>query len=396
MYPSLEQEQRMFGFMETGRRLWNTALAHRKWRWEKFRQSTSYTFQQWILTAERKADPELGEMYSQSAQDILRRLDNAYQAFFKGIARRPKFKQFRQDGSFTYPQAYNGSVKLNGKTISLSKVGEVPIVIHRDIPQDGRLDICTVRREPCGEWYAILVYETDDPLPIQKEVFESPVGIDLGLKSIITTTDGQQVEPPHFFRKSQKRLKRLQRQMARRKQGGKNREYSRHLVAMQHAKVARQRENFNHVLSADIVSKHDFVAMEDLRIKNMVKMHSLAKSIQDAAWGQLKSFIEYKEKRIGGLMQPVEPAGTTQICFFCGVKNELDLSMREFDCIGCKRHLHRDYHASWRILSEGLQKVGQDMPKLTPLEMGPDTVLPTALASPVEELGTVSGGLHVH
>jgi putative transposase len=388
MYPTSGQEERMFSFVEAGRRLWNMALEHRNWRWEKFRQSTGRNLQSWILTAERKADPKLGALYAQSAQDVLGRLDQAFRVFFKGIAKRPKFKSFRRDGSFTYPQAYNGSVTLNRGSILLSKVGEVPIVVHRKVPQDGRLKVCTIRREACGEWYAILTYETDEPLPAQKEIFESPVGVDLGLKSIITTTDGLKVEPPHFFRKPQKRLRRLQRQMARRKKGGKNREYSRHLVAVQHAKVARQRENFNHVLSASIVAKHDFVAMEDLRIRNMVKNHHLAKSIQDAAWGQLKTFVTYKERRTGGLMQPVEPAYTTQDCFFCRARNKVTLDMREFVCVGCGRHLDRDFNASWRILSKGLQLVGQDMPELTPSEMGPPPIQPTGMASLVVELGT--------
>ena len=378
----------MSSFVEAGRRLWNMALEHRNWRWEKFRQPTGRNLQSWILTAERKVDPALGEMYSQSAQDVLGRLDQAFRVFFKGIAKRPKFKPFRRDGSFTYPQAYNGSVKLGDGKISLSKVGSVPITVHREVPKDGKLKICTVRREACGEWYAILVYDTHEPEPVQKEVFESPVGVDLGLNSVITTTDGLKVSPPKFLRKSEKRLRRLQRWLSRKQKGSKNREKARHLVAVQHAKVRRQRENFNHVLSASIVAKHDFVAMEDLRIRNMVKNHHLAKSIQDAAWGQLKTFVTYKEERVGGLMQPVDPAYTTQDCFFCGIRNEVTLGVRQFVCVGCGRHLDRDFNASWRILSKGLQLVGQDMPELTPSEMGPPPIQPTGMASPVVELGT--------
>jgi putative transposase len=374
LYPDQNQERKMFRFVETCRRLWNDALAHRKTRWEENHESTSYKLQQWILTGVRHSDPELAELYSQSAQNILHRLDLAYQAFFKGITKRPRFHKFSNEGSFTYPQAYNGSVKLNGGTITLAKVGEVPIIIHREVPESGRLDICTIRKEACGEWYAVLTYETTDPLPVPKEEFNSPLGIDLGLKAIITTTEGQTVEPPHFYRKSQKRLRRLQRQLARRQKGSKNREKARQLVAIQHAKVRRQREHFNNILSCRIVRDHDLVVMEDLHIRNMVKNHALAKSISDAGWGQLKQMIDYKEKRVGGRMISVDPAGTTSECFFCGMKNNIGLDVREFDCIGCGRHLHRDFHASWKILREGLSQVGQGMPEHTPVEMA---VLPT-------------------
>ncbi len=335
----------------------------------------------------------MAELYSQSAQDILRRLDLAYKAFFNGIAKKPKFHKFRNEGSFVYPQAYNGSVVLGEKTVRLSKVGEVPIVVHREIPKDGRLDICCIRKEACGEWYAILTYETSQPLVNSKEVFDSPLGIDLGLKSIITTTEGQKVEPPHFYRKSQGRLRRLQRQLARRQKGSKNREKARQLVAIQHAKVRRQREHFNNVLSCRIVKDHDLVVMEDLRIRNMVRNHRLAKSISDAGWGQLKVMVDYKEKKIGGRMLPIDPAGTTSECFFCGTKNDVDLSMREFDCSGCGRHLERDFHSSWRILKEGLSQIGQGMPEYTRVEMASLPTQPNWAANVVEEAGTILGGV---
>jgi len=183
--------------------------------------------------------------------------------------------------------------------------------------------------------------------------------------------------------------------LSRKKKGSKNREKARHLVAVQHAKVRRQRENFNHVLSAAIVAEHDFVAMEDLRIRNMVKNRYLARSIHDAAWYQLKTFIDYKERRVGGLMQPVEPAYTSQDCFFCGARNDVAPGVRTFVCTGCGRTLDRDFNASWKVLQRGLQEVGQDMPEYTPVEIGPPPSQPTGLASLVAEAGTVRGELHV-
>lgn len=392
LYPSLEQEKRMFHIIETCRRLWNDALSHRRNRWEKEKSSTSYNMQQWILTGERKRDPELCELYSQVAQDVLHRLDNAFKSFFDHVSKSPRFKPFRQDGSFTYPQAYNGSVYLDGGQIHFSKVGDVPIVIHRQAPVDGKLKICTVRREACGEWYAILVYETDELLPAQKEIFESPIGIDVGLKSIIATSDGQKIEPPEFLRKAEKRLRRLQRSLSRKQKGSRNREKARHLVAVQHAKVARQRSNFNHVLSARIVRAHDLVIMEDLRIKNMVRNRHLAKSIHDAAWYQLRAFIDYKEKRGGGLMHPVEPAYGTQDCNACGARNHILLSQRTFKCDSCNHEQDRDVNAANNYLQKGLKELGQDMPEVTPVEIQPPLPVITPGASRAHETGTVRGG----
>ena len=150
LYPNRKQEQKLLRMIEAGRQLWNEALAHRKRCWEEEeRLSTSYSQQCWILTAERSTDPLLGELYSQAGQEILHRLDKAVKAFFEHRAKYPKFKKFSSSGSFTYPQAYNGSVKpdVARKRLFLSKVGNVKAVFHREIPPSAKLKTCTVVRE---------------------------------------------------------------------------------------------------------------------------------------------------------------------------------------------------------------------------------------------------------
>jgi putative transposase len=205
LYPNRKQERKLLRMVEAGRRLWNSALSHRKRLWEEKRLSTSYRQQCRILTAERHADPLLEELYAQSGQEILHRLDRAFDAFFEHRAGYPKFKKFSESGSFTYPQAYHGSVKpdIVRKRLFLSKVGNVKAVFHRGMPPSVKLKTCTVVREPNGEWYASLVYE-EGGAPQAQVKFASPVGVDLGLESLIATTDGVKIPHPQFLRVASK------------------------------------------------------------------------------------------------------------------------------------------------------------------------------------------------
>jgi len=395
----------MLQMLEATRRLWNEALAHRKQRWEEKRLSTSYSQQCRILTAERQADPGLGELYSQSGQDVLRRLDKAFKAFFERRARHPRFKKLSRSGSFTYPQAYNGSVKPDPgrKRLFLSKVGGVPTVFHRMLPKDSGLKTCTVVREPDGKWFASLVFEEIVPLQNVRApvvgltaMTKTPIGVDLGLLSLIATSDGEKVEHPRFLRKAEKRLKHVQRMFSRKKGGSKNRDRARQRVALQHGHVRRQRLDLDHKLSTRLVKEHGFIAFEDLKVRNMVRNPKLAKSIHDAGWGQLVRLTRYKALRTGSTVVRVPAACSTQECGCCGTRNQVALDARAFECAGCRRSLDRDTNAAQVVLKRGLAiaglagaRVGQDMPELKPVETGPLRVQTTGWASRVEEAGTI-------
>ncbi len=396
LYPDEKQSGKLLGILEAGRRLWNDALAHRKRRWEVERKSTSYSYQCWVLTAERNADPSLGEMYSQMGQDMLKRLDKAFKAFFERRTHYPRFKKYGSANSVTYPQAYNGCVRLDTsrKRLFLSKVGNVRVVIHRPVPAGTKLKTCTVRLESDGSWYASLVYEDEAQIPKPVKTLTSPVGIDLGLKSLVMTSEGIGVPHPKFLRKAEKRLKRLQRRFSSKAKGSAKGRRTRRLLAIQHARVARRRRDFNHKLTTELVRKHDLVAFEDLKVRNMVRNHALAKSISDAGWGQLVTFCQYKEEWKGGLVIKVEPAYTTQECFFCGALNDIPLSIRQFECLGCGRTLDRDTNAAKIILKRAIAKVPRDTGELTPVETGPIPLQTTGVASLVEEAGTIRGGVH--
>jgi putative transposase len=406
LYPSFSQEERMLRALEASRRLWNEALAHRRARWEKERKSTSYTLQASILTCERKQDAFLGDLHSQVCQDVLRRLDKAFVAFFAHRSCYPKFKKSGQTRSFTYPQAYHGSAKPDAarKRLFLSGIGNIRAVFHRPIPKASRLKVCTVTKEPDGMWFASLIFEEVIPLqnlePPAKltEDQKSPVGIDLGLLSLITTSDGETVKHPTFLRKAEKRLKHLQRKLCRTKKASKNRFKARTRVASQHGRVRRQRLDFNHKLSTRLASEHALIVFEDLRIKNLSKNRVLAKSIQDAAWQQLITLTEYKALKVGSRVILVPAAYSTRECNICGkLNNKMGLNVRQFVCIGCGRTLDRDRNAASVVLKRGLIAlsglnaaiVGQAMPELMPVETKPLPVQTTGRASIVDDAGTI-------
>ena len=170
--------------------------------------------------------------------------------------------------------------------------------------------------------------------------------------------------------------------------GSRNRTKARDKLAIQHSRVARQRGDNNHKLSRRLLYGHSLVGFEDLRISNMVRNHALAKSIQDAGWGQLIRFTEYKAMETGARVVRVESAYSTQECFWCGALNKVRLDQREFVCVRCGRTIKRDVNAARVVLKQALAQVGQGMPELKPVETEPLRVQTTGRASPVFEAGT--------
>jgi len=198
------------------------------------------------------------------------------------------------------------------------------------------------------------------------------------------------------LRKVERRLSHLQRNLAHKNRWSTNRLKARHQLASQYAKVRRRRLDFNHKISTNLVRKHDFIAFEDLKIRNMVKNHRLAKSIQDAGWGRLVKLTEYKALKAGSRVVKVPAAYSTQECYHCGTFNKFHLGVREFVCIGCGRHLNRDHNAACVVLKRGLTiagltatKAGQDMPELKPVETRPLLPQTAGGTSQVDEAGTI-------
>jgi putative transposase len=335
-----------------------------------------YNDQQNQLPELRKALPEYGEIFSQVLQDVLRRLDKSFKGFFNGRGY-PRFKPAWRYNSFTYSQS-GFKILLSGH-IHLSKIGKLRVFMHREIL--GKIKTLTIKRDPVGDWFVILTAESSEVKP--KEV-KNVVTIDVGLEKLATLSTGEYVEPPQFYRKSEKRLARVQRLLSSKKQGSKNRQKARIRVAKVHRKIERQRTDFLHKLSRKLVDGSDLLVFEKLQIRNMVRNHPLSKSILDASWNRLNRFCSYKASNAGKHIELIDPRGTTQRCSRCGrtiVKKSL--SERVHRCPNCGLLLDRDLNTTFDML----QQIGRGTPEFTPVEMRP-LLVGEKRASRVSEAGS--------
>jgi len=330
------------------------------------RKWLTYHDQATALPRMKEDNPFLLQVHSQVLQDTLRRVDKSFKNFFRRVKNGekpgyPRFKGYWRYDSFTYPQS---GFRLDGK-LWLSKIGGISIRLHRKIPEDAVIKTCTVRRD-VDRWYACFSVELPD-VKVKKPI-EKAVGVDVGLTSIVTLSTGEKIKPPKFLRKSEKKLAREQRRLSRKKKGSKNRLKQRIKVAKLYRKIREQRVDFNHKLSRKLVDNYDLIAFEDLRIKNMLQNHHLAKSISDAGWSQLQSFTTYKAEEAGKYVGFVTPSGTSQECSSCKAMMELSLANRTFRCDDCGSVIDRDHNAAINIL----KRVGWGTPEFTPVESIPE------------------------
>jgi putative transposase len=306
-----------------------------------------------MLPEYKKEHPEYKAVHSQILQDVLKRLDNAYKNFFEGRAGYPKFKDKYHYNSITLPQC---DAKRNfGKEgyVYIPNIGHIKMKSHREFAADA---VKTINiKYHGGKWYANLSIEIDEEAPQQEA--SKCVGVDKGIHSIAATSEGELYNNPKWLNKTEKRLKRLQRQMSKKKKGGKNRDKAKKRLAKLHEKVANQRKDYLHKISYNIVKNYDIICVEELQTKNMMKNHKLAKSIANAGWGMLDTFLEYKAKKAGKTFIKVDPAYTSQRCSRCGEIVEKDLSVRVHKC-KCGLEIDRDVNAAINIKYDGLKQLG--------------------------------------
>jgi len=361
IFPTRKQATQLGAMLDECRWLYNYLLAQRKDAQEAGGKIPSMYDQQSYFPALKKERPSLRLVHSQVLQNVAVRIDLAFKAFFRRTkagekAGYPRFRgRFRYD-SLCYPQAPSGC-KLVGDTLHLSKVGPVKVVLHR--PLEGTPKTVCIKRSSTGKWYTAISCEWE---PTMLLVSDEQVGIDVGLNTFATLSDGQEIENPRFFRVEEKALAKAQRLLSKQAKGTPERRKRRKVVARVHERIAWRRNDFSHQHSRRIVNQFGLIAVEDLEVNRMVHNHCLAKSISDAAWSGFRSMIGVRAKWAGRKFIAVNAAYTSQTCSGCGHRvapdKRLGLSNRVFECTCCQLHIDRDLNASQNILALGIQRIG--------------------------------------
>ena len=298
----------------------------------------------------KKECPWLKEVNSQSLQQSIQNMDIAFKKFFKG-AWFPKFKsKHRGKQSFAVPQ----NVKVENNLLIIPKFKEgIDIVLHR--PIKGTVKSATVSRTPTGKYFVSILVDTNTEQPTKAPIKENTtIGIDLGIKNFLITSDGEVVSNPKYLRKAQSKLKYVQRKYSKHK--GKR---TKNKLAKLHEDVVNKRKDFLHKVSTQLIRENQTIAIETLAVKNMVKNHNLAQAISDASWSTFVSMLEYKADWYGkNILRIGQFAPSTKTCSNCGAINkELTLKDREWTCGSCSTVLDRDVNAAVNIKSFALKNI---------------------------------------
>jgi putative transposase len=256
--------------------------------------------------------PEYQKVHSQVLQDVLRRVDRGFANFFERLERRkmgaftkagyPRFKPAWRYSSITYPQAQNYKI-IDGHVV-LPKIGELRVFMHRN--PIGEIKTMTVKRDRVGDWYIMLTAELPD---VPRKTPQLAIGIDVGLIKLVQASSGEFVEVQQFYKKSETKLKRAHASLSRKAKGSKNWTKARIKVAKAHRKIQRQRDDFLHKVSKELVSRADLLVFENLRIQPMMSNHRLSKAIDNASWGRLFRHVSYKASSAGKTATRVDPKG---------------------------------------------------------------------------------------
>jgi putative transposase len=285
-----------------------------------------------------------------------------------------KWKSPREYQSMTYSQSGFELKNTSGRTATLwlSKIGDIPIRYHREIPDNATIKEVTLKKETTGEWYVTFGLEVEDtPLPEKPDVedldAEGCVGIDLGINNYIYSSDGDSVDWLDLSDEYE-RLRREQRNLSQKEHGSNNWEKQRREVAKVKRRIKRKVEDFQHKLTTWLVKTYDAVLVEDLNVAGMLQSNGNSRNKQDAAWRGFIEMLEYKGDLYGTHVVQVNPAGTTKECAECGVETEKPLWVREHSCPSCGFEADRDANASYNVLSRGLQELGLGQAEVTPVE----------------------------
>jgi putative transposase len=349
------QSDKLDSLLNIAREIYNAALEQRIHAWKYQHKSLNRYEQQYELKYLRSEFSEIAQLNTSVAQDVLMRLDKSFKAYFRRVKNGekpgyPRFKGKERFNSITFHWGgrWSNGVKIIGNRLRIQSVGMVKIKLHR--PLDGKTKTVTIKRI-CGKWYAIFSNSVEiEPLSFSNKA----VGIDVGLEHFAVTSDGEYIRNPHYLKEGLSILRRLERSMDRKKKRGHNRCKAASLLAKRHLKISRQRIDYSRKVAKNIIDRYGLIAVEDLPIRNMVRNHHFARSIQDAAWGQFLDILSYKAEWAGREFIKINPSGTSQICSGCGAIVKKRLYVRTHHCPECGLFVNRDLNAALNIKRLGL------------------------------------------
>ena len=351
IYPTKEQQDflaRQFGAV---RFIYNRFLANRKDEHLNNKKSLNYYDDAKILTDLKQQDGYawLYDINSQTLQSSLRNLEVSYQNFFKKRSKFPRFHSKKNKQCIKIPQHF----KVENNKLYIPKLKEgIEIVLHQSLSE--KQTCCFISKTASDKYYVSFLCEVDIK-PLAKS--DKTIGVDLGIKSLLVSSDGEVIENPKFYRKSEKELAYKQKQLSKKGKGSKQKDKQRKVVAKLNEYIANCRKDHLHKISRKLIDENQVIIAESLSVKNMMSNRCLAKSIQDVSWGELLRQLEYKSKWYGRTFHQIEKffpsSKTCNSCQF--VVDKLPLSIREWDCPNCKQHNNRDLNASLNIRDKGIK-----------------------------------------
>lgn len=353
------------------RRILNTILEECRWVYNQTVEAREFAYHnsiksglydtQAMLVGWKEKRPSLKLAHSQVLQNVQVRVDLAFQAFFRRVkegvqdAGYPRYKKFDRYRSITYPQYGNGVV-IRGNDLIVSKIGRIKVVWHR--PLQGQIKTVSLKRSHTNKWYVTFSVEVE---PRQLPPSPHVVGVDMGLESFLTTSEGEKVENPRFFRRDQAALKRAQKlkDAAKNAQKWDENRHRKKALSRIHERIRFRREDFAHKRSRELVNTYQVIAFEELEPQQIGKSRGMRKSIADVAWTQLIEYTCNKAEEAGRMVVLVNPRDTSKMCSNpnCGRLVEKDLSIRVHNCPDCGLVLDRDQNAAINILRLGLSSL---------------------------------------
>ena len=381
--PTARQHVALGQCLASHRELYNAALQERRDAWRLKKIAVFYEDQSAQLKEIRKVRPDVAAWSFSSQQATLRRLNRAFAGFFRrakaGVTPGyPRFRSAHRWDSVEWPKDGDGCRwQPNVRRVYLQGIGHVKVSVHRQV--EGRVKTIQVRRQG-RRWMLVLSCDEVPTRPLAPT--RAAVGIDVGIASFATTSDGQHVPNPDFGRTAAAKLGAAQHVLARKQRGSNNRQRARETLAARHRKVVNQRRNFHYHAARALVAHYDLLVVEDLKIRNMVRRPTprpnpdrpggflcnraaiktgLNRSIHDAGWARFVSILRAKAEEAGRVVIDVDPRHTSDRCEACGhTAKENRASQAVFSCRGCRHTVDADEHAARNILRAGLARLAAD------------------------------------